>query len=138
MNDLIIDCYVDYFRQGQCAIVSSINDTNDWKTVKNALQVINTDEINTKVSRTDLNFLSHLLVWLYLYYMYSLQHLFEIIASVLHLGNVHFDSDDKGHALLNNKAELHWVSNVGKNSHGYFTDITEKGNQCNVFSSCSY
>lgn len=36
--------------QGQCAIVSSINDRNDWKTVKNALQIINIDEINTKVS----------------------------------------------------------------------------------------
>lgn len=46
--------------------------------------------------------------------MYSVQHLFEIIASVLHLGNIQFDSDDKGHALLNNKAELRWVSNVRK------------------------
>lgn len=36
--------------QGQCASVSSINDRNDWKTVKNALQIINIDEINAKVS----------------------------------------------------------------------------------------
>lgn len=35
--------------QGQCAIVPSINDRNDWKTVKNALQIMNIDEINTKV-----------------------------------------------------------------------------------------
>lgn len=31
--------------------MSSINDRNDWKTVKNALQIINVDEINTNVSR---------------------------------------------------------------------------------------
>lgn len=30
--------------------MSSINDRNDWKTVKNALQVIDVDEINTDVS----------------------------------------------------------------------------------------
>ncbi|KAM7017782.1 unconventional myosin-Ih [Tautogolabrus adspersus] len=82
------DCqHYNYLTQGECAIVSSINDRNDWKTVKNALQIINIDEINTN-------------------------HLFGIIASVLHLGNVQFDSDSKGHALLNNNAELHWVSNL--------------------------
>uniref|UniRef100_A0A3Q3F6E0 Myosin IHa n=1 Tax=Labrus bergylta TaxID=56723 RepID=A0A3Q3F6E0_9LABR len=64
--------HYNYLTQGECAIVSSINDRNDWKTVKNALQIINID------------------------------HLFGIIASVLHLGNVQFDSDSKGHALLNN------------------------------------
>uniref|UniRef100_A0AAQ5YTN5 Myosin IHa n=1 Tax=Amphiprion ocellaris TaxID=80972 RepID=A0AAQ5YTN5_AMPOC len=60
---------------GECAIVSSINDRNDWKTVKNALQVINFDEINTN-------------------------HLFGIVASVLHLGNIQFDSDSKGHLSM--------------------------------------
>uniref|UniRef100_A0A669BA54 Myosin IH n=1 Tax=Oreochromis niloticus TaxID=8128 RepID=A0A669BA54_ORENI len=46
------------------------------------------------------------------------QHLFEVIASVLHLGNVRFDSDSKGHALLNNNTELHWVSNLlGVDAH---------------------
>ncbi|KAF3850864.1 hypothetical protein F7725_012636 [Dissostichus mawsoni] len=83
------DCqHYNYLTQGECAIVSSINDRNDWKTVKNALQIINIDEINTN-------------------------HLFGTVASVLHLGNVQFDSDSKGHALLNNNnAELRWVSNV--------------------------
>lgn len=38
------------FCQGECAIVSSINDKNDWKSVKNALQVIEFDETNTNVS----------------------------------------------------------------------------------------
>ncbi|XP_051278013.1 unconventional myosin-Ih [Dicentrarchus labrax] len=79
--------HYNYLTQGECAIVSSINDRNDWKTVKNALQIINIDEINTN-------------------------HLFGIVASVLHLGNVQFDSDSKGHALLNNNTELRWVSNL--------------------------
>ncbi|XP_056888468.1 unconventional myosin-Ih isoform X6 [Takifugu flavidus] len=77
----------NYLTQGQCAIVSSINDRNDWKTVKNALQIMNIDEINTK-------------------------DLFGIVASVLHLGNVCFDSDSTGQAVLRDSAELHWVSNL--------------------------
>uniref|UniRef100_A0A3P9KWW6 Myosin IHa n=1 Tax=Oryzias latipes TaxID=8090 RepID=A0A3P9KWW6_ORYLA len=53
------DCqHYNYLTQGECATVPSINDKNDWKSVKNALQVIEFDEVNTKV-----------------------------VASVLHLGN---------------------------------------------------
>ncbi|XP_029915963.1 unconventional myosin-Ih [Myripristis murdjan] len=82
------DCqHYNYLTQGECAIVSSINDKNDWKTVKNALNVINIDE-------TDIN------------------HLFEIIASVLHLGNFHFESNSKGQAILNSNAELRWFSSL--------------------------
>ncbi|XP_035021483.1 unconventional myosin-Ih [Hippoglossus stenolepis] len=82
------DCqHYKYLTQGECAIVSSINDKNEWKTVKNALQVISIDEINTN-------------------------HLFGIVASVLHLGNIEFDPDSKGRALLNNNAALRWVSNL--------------------------
>uniref|UniRef100_A0A3B4GKX9 Myosin IH n=1 Tax=Pundamilia nyererei TaxID=303518 RepID=A0A3B4GKX9_9CICH len=85
--------HYNYLTQGQCPIVPSINDKNDWKTVKNALQIISFDETATN-------------------------HLFEVIASVLHLGNVRFDSDSKGHALLNNNTELHWVSNLlGVDAH---------------------
>ncbi|XP_070820436.1 unconventional myosin-Ih [Chaetodon trifascialis] len=92
--------HYNYLTQGECAIVSSINDRNDWKTVKNALQIINIDEINTN-------------------------HLFGIVASVLHLGNVQFDSDSKGHALLNNNAELRWVSNLlGVDAHGLQEGLT--------------
>uniref|UniRef100_A0A667ZSR4 Myosin IH n=1 Tax=Myripristis murdjan TaxID=586833 RepID=A0A667ZSR4_9TELE len=80
------DCqHYNYLTQGECAIVSSINDKNDWKTVKNALNVINIDE-------TDIN------------------HLFEIIASVLHLGNFHFESNSKGQAILNSNADLNYFS----------------------------
>lgn len=42
----------------------------------------------------------------------SVQHLFRVVASVLHLGNVHFDADSKGHAMLRNNTELNWVSDV--------------------------
>uniref|UniRef100_A0A8D3DZM9 Myosin IH n=1 Tax=Scophthalmus maximus TaxID=52904 RepID=A0A8D3DZM9_SCOMX len=82
------DCqHYNYLTQGECAIVASINDKDEWKTVKNALQVVNIDEINTN-------------------------HLFGIVASVLHLGNVQFDSDSKGHALMNNNPELRWLLGV--------------------------
>ncbi|XP_035513802.1 unconventional myosin-Ih [Morone saxatilis] len=92
--------HYNYLTQGECAIVSSINDRNDWKTVKNALQIINIDEINTK-------------------------HLFGIVASVLHLGNVQFDTNSKGHALLNNNAELRWVSNLlGVDAHSLQEGLT--------------
>ncbi|XP_040897937.1 unconventional myosin-Ih [Toxotes jaculatrix] len=95
------DCqHYYYLTQGECATVSSINDRNDWKTVKNALQIINIDQINTN-------------------------HLFGIVASVLHLGNVQFDSDSKGHALLNNNAELRWVSNLlGIDAHSLQEGLT--------------
>ncbi|KAM7391895.1 hypothetical protein PAMP_022543 [Pampus punctatissimus] len=95
------DCqHYNYLTQGDCAIVSSINDKNDWKTVKNAMQIIDIDEINTN-------------------------HLFRIVASVLHLGNVQFDSDSKGHATLNNNAELRWVSNLlGVDAHSLQEGLT--------------
>uniref|UniRef100_A0AAV2MST2 Unconventional myosin-Ih n=1 Tax=Knipowitschia caucasica TaxID=637954 RepID=A0AAV2MST2_KNICA len=83
------DCQLyNYLTQGECAIVPSINDKNDWKTVKNALQVINIDDSYNN-------------------------HLFSIVASVLHLGNVKFTSDLKGLATLNSgNEELRWVSNL--------------------------
>lgn len=97
--------------QGQCAIVSSINDRNDWKTVKNALQIMNIDEINTKVC--DLQVFLQFDIVSPLYFLPG-QDLFGIVASVLHLGNVCFDSDSTGQAVLRDSAELLWVSNVSK------------------------
>ncbi|XP_054587690.2 unconventional myosin-Ih [Nothobranchius furzeri] len=79
--------HYNYLTQGECAIVSSINDKNDWKSVKNALQVIDFDAESTN-------------------------HLLEVVASVLHLGNIQFDTDEKGHTCLNNNSELSWVSNL--------------------------
>uniref|UniRef100_A0A8C5ALE1 Myosin IH n=1 Tax=Gadus morhua TaxID=8049 RepID=A0A8C5ALE1_GADMO len=82
------DClYYNYLTQGECAIMSSINDKNDWKTVKNALKVIEVSESD----RTDL---------------------FGVVASVLHLGNVEFDPDSRGNASLDNNTELRWVSTL--------------------------
>ncbi|KAG7274689.1 hypothetical protein CRUP_021130 [Coryphaenoides rupestris] len=78
--------YYNYLTQGECAIVSS-NDKNDWKTVKNALKVMEVNESDTS-------------------------DLFGVVASVLHLGNVEFDPDSWGHASLNNNTELRWVSTV--------------------------
>lgn len=42
----------------------------------------------------------------------AMQHLFGIIASVLHLGNIKFEADVRGYASLNNDKEMHWVSKV--------------------------
>ncbi|XP_072244088.1 unconventional myosin-Ih [Leuresthes tenuis] len=79
--------HYNYLTQGECATVPSINDKNDWKSVKNALQIIDFDEMITN-------------------------HLFGVVASVLHLGNVQFDTDSKGRAILDKNTELHWVSNL--------------------------
>ncbi|XP_046900302.1 unconventional myosin-Ih [Hypomesus transpacificus] len=76
-----------YLVQGDCAKVSSINDKTDWKTVRKALDVIDFSESN-------------------------IENLFGIIASVLHLGNVKFEADHKGYAVLNNSPEIHWLSKL--------------------------
>ncbi|KAM6901705.1 LOW QUALITY PROTEIN: unconventional myosin-Ih [Lycodopsis pacificus] len=76
-----------YLVQGDCAKVSSINDKSDWRTVRRALSVI-------EISESDI------------------EHLFGIIASVLHLGNVKFEADVRGYASLNNNQEMHWVSKL--------------------------
>ncbi|KAJ8005944.1 hypothetical protein DPEC_G00123140 [Dallia pectoralis] len=79
--------HYSYLEQGQCANTTSINDQNDWRTMRNALSVIEFDNSD-------------------------IQNLFGIIASVLHLGNVHFEGDNKGYAKLKNNAELRWVSTL--------------------------
>ncbi|KAI1901000.1 hypothetical protein AGOR_G00055630 [Albula goreensis] len=60
---------------------------NDWKTVRKALSVIEFTESD-------------------------LESLFGIIACVLHLGNVHFDTDTRGYATLYSNIELRWVSKL--------------------------
>uniref|UniRef100_A0A671NWV0 Unconventional myosin-Ih-like n=1 Tax=Sinocyclocheilus anshuiensis TaxID=1608454 RepID=A0A671NWV0_9TELE len=60
--------------QGECAKVSSINDKSDWKTVQKALTII---EFSEK----------------------DIEHLFAILASVLHLGNVQFGASALGYLL---------------------------------------
>lgn len=46
------------------------------------------------------------------FFLCVMQHLFGIIASVLHLGNIKFEADVRGYASLNNNQEMHWVSKV--------------------------
>lgn len=43
----------------------------------------------------------------------TMQNLFAIIASVLHLGNIKFEADARGYATVRNNQEMHWVSKVG-------------------------
>uniref|UniRef100_A0A672G291 Unconventional myosin-Ih-like n=1 Tax=Salarias fasciatus TaxID=181472 RepID=A0A672G291_SALFA len=79
--------HYSYLVQGDCAKVSSINDKSDWKTVRKALSVI-------EFSESDI------------------EHLFGIIASVLHMGNIKFDTDSRGYAALSNNQEMHWLLGI--------------------------
>uniref|UniRef100_A0A3Q1KA92 Uncharacterized protein n=1 Tax=Anabas testudineus TaxID=64144 RepID=A0A3Q1KA92_ANATE len=79
--------HYSYLVQGRCAKVSSINDKSEWKTVRKALSVIEFNESDT-------------------------EHLFGIIASVLHLGNIKFETDARGYASLNNNQEMHWLLGI--------------------------
>uniref|UniRef100_A0A3B4V6M8 Unconventional myosin-Ih-like n=1 Tax=Seriola dumerili TaxID=41447 RepID=A0A3B4V6M8_SERDU len=79
--------HYSYLVQGDCAKVSSINDKSDWRTVRKALSVI-------EFSESDI------------------EHLFGIIASVLHLGNIKFEADTRGYATLSHNQEMHWVSKL--------------------------
>ncbi|XP_073169519.1 unconventional myosin-Ih [Lepidochelys kempii] len=76
-----------YLIQGRCAKVSSINDKSDWKTVHNAFSVIDFTE-------TDI------------------EHLFGVIASVLHLGNIQYEEDSNGHAIITNSSQIKWISKL--------------------------
>ncbi|XP_067340978.1 unconventional myosin-Ih isoform X3 [Channa argus] len=79
--------HYSYLVQGGCAKVSSINNKSDWRMVRKALSVIEFSENN-------------------------IEHLFGIIASVLHLGNIKFGIDVRGYSTLINNQEMHWVSKV--------------------------
>uniref|UniRef100_A0A3Q4BQP0 Uncharacterized protein n=1 Tax=Mola mola TaxID=94237 RepID=A0A3Q4BQP0_MOLML len=91
------DCqHYKYLTQGECAIVSSINDRNDWKSVKNALL-------------TDLH---------------SVQHLFGIVASVLHLGNIQFGSDSKARTLTYSLIMIFPLQLLGVDAHSLHEGLT--------------
>ncbi|RXM91679.1 Unconventional myosin-Ih, partial [Acipenser ruthenus] len=79
--------HYSYLVQGECAKVSSINDKSNWRTVRKALSVIDFNEND-------------------------IEHLFGIIASVLHLGNIQYDADNKGSAVIGNNAEVRWISKL--------------------------
>uniref|UniRef100_A0A3Q2XBR0 Myosin IH n=1 Tax=Hippocampus comes TaxID=109280 RepID=A0A3Q2XBR0_HIPCM len=82
------DCqHYNYLVQGDCAKVSSVNDRSDWRTVRKALSVVDFSESDV-------------------------EHLFGIVASVLHLGNLKFEADTRGYAALHNSQEMHWLSKL--------------------------
>uniref|UniRef100_A0A670ZYI4 Myosin IH n=1 Tax=Pseudonaja textilis TaxID=8673 RepID=A0A670ZYI4_PSETE len=76
-----------YLVQGGCAKVPSINDKSDWRTVQKAFVVID-------------------------FAPRDIENLLGIIASVLHLGNIQFEEDSNGHAIITNGTQLHWISKV--------------------------
>nr|XP_033777294.1 unconventional myosin-Ic isoform X2 [Geotrypetes seraphini] len=76
-----------YLIKGQCAKVSSINDKNDWKVVRKGLSVIsfNDDDVESLLS---------------------------IIASVLHLGNVQFATDEQGNAQVTTENQIKYIARL--------------------------
>ncbi|XP_076138752.1 myosin Ic, paralog b isoform X1 [Alosa pseudoharengus] len=76
-----------YLVKGNCPKVSSINDRSDWKVVLKALTVIgfSDDEV---------------------------EELLNIIASVLHLGNVQFGSEDSGSAWITSETQIRYMSRL--------------------------
>ncbi|KAF2986583.1 hypothetical protein EK904_009208, partial [Melospiza melodia maxima] len=79
-----------YLIQGRCAKVFSINDKNDWKIVRKAFSIIDFTEKDMEV----------------------LLQLFGIVASVLHLGNIQFEEDSNGHAIIRDGSQIKWISKL--------------------------
>ncbi|XP_030631997.1 myosin Ic, paralog b isoform X2 [Chanos chanos] len=76
-----------YLVKGNCPKVSSINDRNDWKVVRKALTVIGfTDD--------------------------DVEELLNIIASVLHLGNVQYGSEESGNAYITTDSQIKYLSRL--------------------------
>ncbi|XP_017945451.1 unconventional myosin-Ih [Xenopus tropicalis] len=76
-----------YLIQGECAKVSSICDKTNWKLVRRAFTIIEFTEAD-------------------------IEHLFGIVASVLHLGNIKYEEDTHGHAIIRNGSQMQWISKL--------------------------
>uniref|UniRef100_A0AAY4EPI8 Myosin Ic, paralog b n=1 Tax=Denticeps clupeoides TaxID=299321 RepID=A0AAY4EPI8_9TELE len=74
-----------YLVKGQCPKVSSINDRNEWKVVRKALTVIGFSDD---------------------------EELLNIIASVLHLGNVQFGGEDGGNAYITTDTQIKYLARL--------------------------
>uniref|UniRef100_A0A4W5PCI2 Unconventional myosin-Ic n=1 Tax=Hucho hucho TaxID=62062 RepID=A0A4W5PCI2_9TELE len=76
-----------YLVKGNCPKVSSINDRSDWKVVRKALSVIgfNEDEV---------------------------EDLLNIIASVLHLGNIQYGGEDSGNAYITTDTQIKYLARL--------------------------
>uniref|UniRef100_A0A670J857 Myosin IH n=1 Tax=Podarcis muralis TaxID=64176 RepID=A0A670J857_PODMU len=79
--------YMYLIQVGHCAKVSSINDRSDWRTVHKAFTVID-------------------------FKARDLENLFGVIASVLHLGNIQFEEDSNGHAIITTGSQIKWISKL--------------------------
>uniref|UniRef100_A0A8B9TMU7 Unconventional myosin-Ic n=1 Tax=Anas platyrhynchos TaxID=8839 RepID=A0A8B9TMU7_ANAPL len=76
-----------YLVKGHCARVSSINDKNDWKTVRRALSIISFNDT-------------------------EVEDLLSIVASVLHLGNVQFAADEQGNAQVTTENQIKYLARL--------------------------
>ncbi|CAB1352670.1 unnamed protein product [Coregonus sp. 'balchen'] len=76
-----------YLVKGCCPRVSSINDKNDWKTVRKALTIIGLRED-------------------------EVEDLWNIIASVLHLGNTQFGEGENGENQITTEPQLKYLSKL--------------------------
>ncbi|XP_058853990.1 unconventional myosin-Ic isoform X2 [Acipenser ruthenus] len=76
-----------YLVKGNCPKVSSINDKNEWKVVRKALSVIGFSED-------------------------EVEELLNIIASVLHLGNVQFAGDEQGNAQITTETQIKYLARL--------------------------
>ncbi|XP_052412896.1 unconventional myosin-Ic isoform X1 [Carassius gibelio] len=76
-----------YLVKGNCPRVSSISDKNGWKVVRNALTIIGFNEE-------------------------EIQELMEIVASVLHLGNIQFGEDEEGETHVTTEPQLQYLSQL--------------------------
>ncbi|XP_076801884.1 unconventional myosin-Ic-like isoform X1 [Clavelina lepadiformis] len=76
-----------YMLQGKCAKVSSINDRNDFRDVQKALQILDFSKE-------------------------TIENLFATVASVLHLGNITYCGNDKGHAVVEKDHTVQKIANL--------------------------
>uniref|UniRef100_A0A673YX72 Myosin Ic, paralog b n=1 Tax=Salmo trutta TaxID=8032 RepID=A0A673YX72_SALTR len=74
-----------YLVKGNCPKVSSINDRSDWKVVRKALSVVGFNED---------------------------EELLNIIASVLHLGNIQYGGEDSGNAYITTDTQIKYLARL--------------------------
>ncbi|XP_063312518.1 unconventional myosin-Ih [Pelobates fuscus] len=76
-----------YLIQGECAKVDSISDKANWKLVRRAFTIVEFTEAD-------------------------IENLFGLVASVLHLGNIKYEEDSHGHAIIRDGTQLQIISKL--------------------------
>uniref|UniRef100_A0A8C5LKE2 Myosin IH n=1 Tax=Leptobrachium leishanense TaxID=445787 RepID=A0A8C5LKE2_9ANUR len=76
-----------YLIQGECAKVDSISDKANWKLVRRAFTIVDFTEAD-------------------------IENLFGLVASVLHLGNIKYEEDSHGHAIIKDGSQLQILSKL--------------------------